>query len=130
MSRSVTHRVGEGIALLTIAAGGGQLLLTGRALASLGLPIDEATLFLFRLASVMVLLFGVVIWHDLRRAEDGLRRGVLWGGVQKIGTSLLMIAGLLGNQLDTLAWGVVAWDSVAGAFLLWLAGRGKKRSEG
>lgn len=110
------------IAVLTIAAGGGQLLFTERALRSLGLPVDEGTLFLFRLASLMVVLFGAMIWRDLK-AADSVRRGVFWGGVQKIGASLLMVTGLLGDQLDALAWGVVAWDTVAGLFLLRLSGR-------
>ncbi len=124
MSPAAERNVGRAIALLTVATGGGQLLFAERALATLGLPVDDGSTLLFRLLSLMVLLFGLLIWHDLS-TEEGGRRGVLWGGLQKIGASTLLLIALLADHLAPLVWGVVVWDASSGIFLVWLSRREK-----
>lgn len=125
MSTIARKRIGQVIAVLSIVVGGGQLLVTGRALETLGLPVDGGTMLLFRLVSLMVVLFGIVIWQEIASADSG-RRGVFWGGVQKISASALLLTALLADELQPLAWGIVAWDSLSGLFLVWISGEEKR----
>lgn len=111
------------IGLLTILVGGVQLLFPALALSNLGLPSDGSALFSFRLASLMILLFGGLLVHEVIHPDrsDRFGKGVFWVALQKITAGLLLAVGIFSHGLNTLAWGVVAYDTLCGIFLLWLA---------
>ena len=112
---SISDRIVAVIAVLTILAGVGQMIVPEVALRGLGLEAEGASIFAFRLASFMILCFGALLLHEVLTGSIG--RGTLWAGIQKLGAALLLVMALLSGDVATPAWGVVAWDGLCGAFL-------------
>lgn len=112
----ISDRIVAVIAVLTILAGAGQMILPGIALEGLGLEADGSSIFAFRLASFMILCFGALLLHEVVTGSVG--KGTLWMGIQKLGAALLLVVALLSGEVAAPVWGVVAWDGLCGIFLL------------
>jgi hypothetical protein len=105
------------IACLTILAGLGQAVMPSVALSSMGVKSpSEATLFFFILLSLIIILFGGLLLHENLLFTYGIP--LLWAGLQKIVSVILLIIGILNNLLSNFVWIVAVYDFACGIFLL------------
>ena len=119
-----SDRIVAVIAVVTILAGAGQMIVPDIALGGLGLEADGASIFAFRLASFMILCFGALLLHEVLTGSIG--KGTLWVGIQKLGAALLLVTALLSGDAATPAWAIVVWDGLCGVFLSGRAFRSKR----
>lgn len=107
------------IAIITILSGLAQIILPETALSLTGISATAEAVYLFRLVSLLTLLFGGMLLHAML---SGQNRSVplLWAGLQKVlsaaAVMLAVVSGLLPANNTLL---VAGYDFVAGVFLLW-----------
>lgn len=112
------------IAAITLLSAGGQFLAPGLALAFMGLGADNATVYLFRLLSLFVALFGGALLQTAvtSRFEPAV---LLWAGLQKLLSAAAMLLGVTSGLLASQILLVAGYDFAAGLYVLWLSRRGR-----
>lgn len=113
---------------LTVVAGLVQLVLTQAALAAMGIPPARDAVFLFRLASLLVLLFGAALLHGAVPAVPH-RPMLLWPGLQKLAGAGFLLSGYASGLLSRSSVMVAAYDGLAGLFVLWFWRRSGRLSQ-
>ncbi|GIV60544.1 hypothetical protein GQ464_007740 [Rhodocaloribacter litoris] len=119
-------RVALALAAVTILSGAGQIVAARPVLSMLAVEPTTATVYLFVTVSLLTLLFGGALLHAVlaRRPQPV---AVLWTGLQKVCGAALGGAALTQGLLAGAAWAAVAFDGVAGLFVLWYWTRVRKR---
>ena len=106
------------VGLITVLSALVQLALPEGIMALSGIGRTPATIYLFRLSSLLTGLFGGMLLHTFLsgRQEQSV---YLWVILQKLLGVVLVLLGVSAGTLLSAALLVAAYDSAAGLFLLW-----------
>ena len=113
------------VAVITILSGAGQVLMPERALSFMGFAASGDTVFLIRVLSLFVALFGGALLHAvlIARFESTI---LLWVGLQKVASAASMLLGVTSGLLASVVLLVAGYDFAAGLYVLWFGSWGRR----
>lgn len=123
--RHWTHWLIVAIAIITVLSGAGQVLAPERALTFMGLGVSDDTIFLFRILSLLVALFGGALLHSALTARFEITV-LLWVGLQKLTSAAAMLLGVTSGLLTSEVVLVAGYDFAAGLYVLWFSSWGRR----
>lgn len=124
-SRHWTHWLLVAVAIVTVLSGIGQALLPDRTLAFMGLMISDDTVFLIRVLSLLVALFGGALLHSALTARFE-HTVLLWVGLQKLIGAASMLLGMTNGLFASEVLLVAGFDFAAGLYVLWFSSWGRR----
>lgn len=101
------------ISVSTLLSGAIQAIQPAFVLHLVGAEIDETTKQLFATIGMFMFLFGGMMIHALYSAENN-RVVIIWSGLQKLGASVAVFAGIVLDIFVPLAAGVALFDLFSG----------------
>lgn len=112
------------VAAITLLSAMAQFFAPGPALAFMGLGADAAAIYLFRLLSLLVVLFGGALFYTVltSRLEFTV---LLLVGLQKLSSAAAMLFGVTSGLLVSQVLFVAGYDFAAGLYVLWFSRRGR-----
>jgi hypothetical protein len=112
------------VASITLLSATAQFLAPGPALAFMGLGADDAAIYLFRLLSLLVGLFGGALLYAAMTSQ--FESAVLvWASLQKLFSAVAMLFGVTSGLLASQVLFVAGYDFAAGLCVLWFSRRGR-----
>lgn len=113
------------VASITLLSATAQFFAPETALAFMGLSAADDTIYLFRLLSLLVFLFGGALLQTAltSRFEATV---LLWTGLQKLSSAATMLLGVVSGVLASQVLLIAGYDFVAGLYILWFSRRGRR----
>jgi hypothetical protein len=105
------------IGALTVVTGALQVATPGFVLGQLAVDSNAASLHLFAIIGMFMVLFGGLLLHALSAATPQ-PTALLWVGFQKLGAAVAVGIGVMNGVFSPLAWLVAGFDLLSGALIL------------
>lgn len=102
----------------TVVAGLVQAVAPGFMLDILGAESTATTRHFFAIVGMFMAVVGGAVVHAVL-ADGDHPIVILWGGIQKIGAVVGVLAGVIGDVFSALALAVVVFDAVSAVISLW-----------
>lgn len=102
----------------TVVAGLVQALAPGFVLDILGAESTATTRHFFAIVGMFMAVVGGAVVHAVL-ADGDHPIVILWGGIQKVGAVVGVLAGVFADVFTPLALAVVAFDAVSAAITFW-----------
>lgn len=107
------------VSLITLSTGVIMMIAPGYILSFTGgTDINNTSRHFFAIIGMFMFLFGALMVHSLYDEEDN-RVAIFWSGLQKIGASVAVFAGVFKGIFIPLAVGVALFDLLSGLLFLY-----------